>query len=226
MDSLEIHGSLLQGLAGATHSLELMLRDDHVQYEAGQWYPIAELTRSTAVVQQYSQPGHILRRLGVEMIRLWYSHGPGRYLVENGLDFLHFQTGSNGFRSVIRGPVDLLGSFDLTELDEAGGTAVMTSSTPFPRELEAGILLGGLGVTDHIAYFDIDYDPADGRFLIRFVTDANRDTLSWHGGEALSLDEWRLRHAQRMHTLDEQYWRAINDTLKAAYAQLRRLSAG
>ncbi|HEY5800549.1 MAG TPA: hypothetical protein VIT92_10035 [Burkholderiaceae bacterium] len=210
---LEIHGSLLQGLVGASHSLNVLLHDTAREYDPAAWYPLAELTDTVATLERYRRPGHILPRLGMEMMRLWYDMGPGRQLVSDGLDYLRFQSGSQGIHSVIRGTAASIGRFELLDLSEQAGTATIYSDTPFPKPLELGVLLGGLSIGDLLAYYEAEYEPAAHLFRIRFVTDANRGTLRWQSGTPLSLAEWRLRLSYRLHTIQDEFWRAIHEKM-------------
>lgn len=224
MDSdLEVHGALLCGLNAASDALDLLPPDAAPCFRPDAWYPIAELNRSLNVVQNYCEPGPVLRQLGITLIAEWYEKGPGRTRVGNGIDFLRYQTSSDGFHSVIRGPAASIGAFSLSALDEQAGIAEVSSSTPFPHELEIGILLGGLAIGGEMLYYDVE-PTDDGRFAIRFVNAANYRSVPWHDGPPLDETGWRLLHAQRMHALSEQFWRAIHATLKSAYAQMHQLA--
>jgi diguanylate cyclase (GGDEF)-like protein len=219
---LEVHGALLCGLTAASQALDLLPPETPVTYRPDRWYPIAELNRALAVVQNYSEPGPVLRQIGIVMIAEWHTRGPGGALVHTGLDFLRHQAGSGGFHGVVRGPAASTGEFTLTVLDEQAGCAEVHSTTPFPYELEAGILLGGLAIGGQLLYYDVDACP-NGRYTIRFVT-AGGLAPAWHDGPQRDLMTWRLLHAERMHGLSEQFWRAIHATLKSAYAQMHQFA--
>lgn len=87
------------------------------------------------VVSKYKDYGPIMEKVGIEMMKMWYHHGPGKDLIKKGTDFLSFQAGSNGYRSVIKGPANILGDFKLEVLDEKSGKARMVSTTPFSRDM-------------------------------------------------------------------------------------------
>jgi hypothetical protein len=173
------------------------------------------------LASRYKDHGSILEQIGIEMMRGWYHHGPGKSIISSGIDFLNFQTGSNGFRSVIKGPAERIGSFDLTELNEAGGTANIRSSTVFPREIERGVLLGGLGLAGDLLYYDVSNASHADCFEIHFVTKQNRATLAWHHGVVLEEIEWKFKQLENQTTEKEKFWHSINETLNAAYVEMR-----
>lgn len=110
----------------------------------------------------------IKERIGVEMMRLWYELGPGRSIVRRGVDFLHHQTGSEGYHGVVRGPADRVGSFSLLHIDEDRGEAEVRSSSPFDRAMERGILLGGMQLAGDLVFVDVTNHRDPSRFEIRF----------------------------------------------------------
>ncbi|HEY5798663.1 MAG TPA: hypothetical protein VIT92_00505 [Burkholderiaceae bacterium] len=211
--AVEIHGAFLQGLVTASHSLNLLLRDTTPSYEPDRWYPVAALTDIIAALRRYRQLDPILRQLGIEMVRRWQATHPVGAAVRSGIEYLRLQQDSAGIQTVLRGPVDQIGRFDLAALDVAGGTAAIRSSTVFPRALEYGTLLTGLAIGGDLLYFQIDHAADTDTFEIRFVTDANRASLSWQQGPAIGAAEWRLRHNYRMHAMQDEFWRALHDTL-------------
>jgi hypothetical protein len=126
------------------------------------WYPLRrwhELER--LVTRSYKNSDPILVKVGIEMMTGWYHYGPGRGLLRGGASFLHFQTGSGGFQSVVRGPMDQVGAFELDQYDRRRGRAVIHSTTPFNRKMECGVLIGGILAPGDIAYVDVvnDGDP-------------------------------------------------------------------
>jgi hypothetical protein len=102
------------------------------------------------------------------MMTLWYHRGPGKALIHRGADFLHFQTGSNGIVSVIRGPREVVGSFDLEEFDLERGRAVVRSSTPFDRTIERGVLIGGVLAPGDLNYVDVTNDGDPNCLVVEF----------------------------------------------------------
>ena len=223
-DQVEIYGALLRSFLNAGESLKLLLQGEVEKiesFEPDKWYPLEVFQKLLLLASRYKDNGSILEQIGIEMMKEWYHHGPGKSLISSGIDFLKFQTGSNGFRSVIKGPAEDIGSFDLTGLNEAGGTAGIHSSTVFPREIERGVLLGGLGLAGDLLYYDVRNASPAGHFDIRFVTKQNRGTLSWHHGAVLEETEWKLKHLERQTAEKDKYWQSINETLNAAYVEMR-----
>ncbi len=221
---VKIHGALLRSFLDAGESLKLLLRgdaDEMESFEPDTWYPLEVFQKLLRRVSQYKNQESILEQIGIEMMKGWYYHGPGKSLISSGVDFLKFQTSSKGFRSVIKGPPGSIGHFDLLELNEAGGTAGIFSSTVFPREIERGVLLGGLGLAGELLYYDVSNASHADHFDICFVTRQNRTTLSWHHGGVLEEIEWRFKHLENQTTGKEKYWQSINETLNAAYVEMR-----
>lgn len=137
--------------------------------EGTQWARAALFSNVLAQVEsRFAHFDPILERIGVEMMKLWYEFGPGRSIVKKAVDFLHFQTGSGGYASVVRGPSDITGSFSLVSLDEESGTAVVRSTTPFSRAMERGVLLGGLQLSGDALYVDVNNSADPNEFHISF----------------------------------------------------------
>ncbi len=223
-DQVEIYGALLRSFLDAGESLQLLLQGDAEEigpFEPDKWYPLEELQKLLRRASQYKNHGSILEQIGIEMMKGWYHHGPGKSLISSGVDFLKFQTSSKGFQSVIKGPPERTGNFDLTDLDEAGGTASIYSSTVFPREIERGVLLGGIGLAGELLYYDVSNASHADRFDIYFVTRQNRATLTWNHGDILEEAEWEMKHLQNQTAKKEKYWQSINETLNAAYVKMR-----
>lgn len=158
-----VHGTLMAGFAQACINLNIVAgrraADLLTDLDVARWYPLKRWFQLEQTLgAAYTDVDPIRLKLGIEMMTLWYHRGPGRDVIRRGADFLHFQTGSTGIVSVIRGPV---GSFDLREFDAAAGRAVIHSTTPFNRTIECGVLIGGLLAPGDIDYVDVrnDRDP-------------------------------------------------------------------
>jgi hypothetical protein len=132
------------------------------------FYPISMyLDLLRVVTTRYLDPAPILEQIGSEFSRIWYAAG-GNQIVRRGVEFLHFQADSTGYRSVMRGPAEQLGEFTLVELDEAAGTAMMRSTTPYPKDFERGVVLGGLLAPGDLVYVDVDNTADANTFQIEF----------------------------------------------------------
>jgi hypothetical protein len=120
------------------------------------------------VTNKYVDPAPILEQIGIEIINVYYHLGPGKNDFQRGVDFLHFQTSSRGYYSLVRGTPEQIGDFSLIELNEAAGKAVVKSTTPFSKDLERGVLLGGLAVTHDLLYIDVDNSHDPQIYVIEF----------------------------------------------------------
>ncbi|MFO0665385.1 MAG: hypothetical protein U0174_15630 [Polyangiaceae bacterium] len=118
--------------------------------------------------ERYRDFDPIKERIGEEMMRLWYEFGGGRSVVSSGIDYLKFQVGSQGYRSVVRGPEAAIGSFDLVNLDVDQGRATVRSSTPFDKVMERGILVGGMRLAGDLVFVDVDDSREPGTYHLSF----------------------------------------------------------
>lgn len=170
---LVVMGATLQGFAQACVNLNIIagseatvaLRDIQVM----EFYPFERLRKlEETVVHAYDDSGPILERVGVEMMMGWYHHGPGREIVKSGVDFLRFQSGSQGYASVVQGPQELVGFFDLVNIGESEGNARIHSTTPFEKNLERGVIIGGMTAPGDLAYVDVNNSDDSSFFNIEF----------------------------------------------------------
>lgn len=102
------------------------------------------------------------------MMKFWYEVGPGKQHVKRGTDFLRFRTSSEGYNSVIRGDPARIGEFTLVDLNEKEGTAVVRSTTPFDKDMERGVLGGGMALTQDFRAFVGDAEPRDDVTIVVF----------------------------------------------------------
>jgi hypothetical protein len=110
----------------------------------------------------------VLEELGVQMMSDWYKLGPGKDVVSTGVGFLEYQTGSEGYRSVVDGPPLAIGEFALDQIDKKAGSARVRSTTPFPRSMERGVLIGGMRAPGDLAFVEVDNSRDASCFDIRF----------------------------------------------------------
>jgi signal transduction histidine kinase len=219
---VEVNGALFKAFCAAGKSIHLLLQDRMsagAAWDAGQWYGVAAFRALLEHSSRYSNPSAVLERLGEEMMHSWYAHGPGMMLAPSALEFIRFQSGSQGYGSVVRGPAAELGSFDLLGLDPASGIATIRSSTVFERDMELGILYGGISACNDLLYFDVKLRDDRQHFDIRFVSRDNRETLGW--ADPLPETEWRLRQQIHQFQRREYFWVSINDTLHEAMQELQ-----
>lgn len=171
LHSVELSGFFLLSFTRACINLNAIVGDDMEKLVGGidpqSWLPASSfLAALDLIAGRYPQFEPILERIGAEMMRLWYEFGPGRSIVHKAIDFLHFQTGSEGYASVVRGPAEGVGRFVLESIDAQSGTAVVHSTTPFERAMERGVLLGGLQLAGDAIYVDVDNSRDADRFVV------------------------------------------------------------
>ena len=200
-DKTQILGALPLSFGQACINFKFLIAEEtrfleHINAE--EWYPLEKVLNILNIVKEkYSDPAPIFEQIGIEMMNLWYSQGPGKHIITRGIDFLRFQTSSEGYNSVIRGKPDQIGEFSLLNLDEDKGTATVRSTTHFNRDLERGVLIGGLGTTKDLLYISVDNTENEDIFQIRFQ-DSERVDKRREGSleipEAVSLPTLYWKH--------------------------------
>jgi hypothetical protein len=169
---VEVMGVFLQALANACLNLHLLAGEEAAlacDVEPMSWYPASRFEELfQRVVGRFPTSEPVRERIGTEMMRLWYDPGPGRSIIATAADFLRYQTGSEGYHSLTRGPADQKGAFSLVELDEARGLAVVRSTTPFDRAMERGVLLGGLRLTGEATFARVENAPDPSTFRVEY----------------------------------------------------------
>lgn len=109
-----------------------------------------------------------MQKIGEEMMSNWYKLGPGKEKVKTGAEFLEFQTGSERYYNVIKGTPEQIGGFMLKELDKEDGKAVIHSRTPFDKDMERGVLIGGMKAPGDLGLIDVSNDEDQNQFNITF----------------------------------------------------------
>lgn len=168
-----VHGSLMVGFAQACVNLNIVAGRDAQRFiqelRIDAWYPLSQWQMlQRLVVQTYRNVDPIMVKVGIAMMTGWYHFGPGKSHIRRGAAFLHFQTGSSGFASVVQGPEDLVGSFELELFDKQAGRAVVHSTTPFNRKMECGVLIGGILAPGDIDYVDVHNDSDPDLLVVEF----------------------------------------------------------
>lgn len=170
---IELAGFFLHAAAGAFVHLRMLGGPEVEQLCAGVeptgWYAYARFAALLGTVEKrFRDIDPVLEQLGVQMMSDWHALGPGKDIVKTGREFLEFQTSSQGYRSVVRGPEGAVGQFALETVDEAAGTARVRSTTPFPRSMELGVLLGGMRAPGDLTFVDVDNAADASLFQIQF----------------------------------------------------------
>ena len=168
-----VHGSLMIGYALACMNLNIVAGRRATEMLEGielqKWYPLSRWhSLERIVVQSYRNAPPIMLKVGIEMMTMWYHHGPGQSLVGSGSGFLRFQTEGGGFQSVVLGTADAVGEFKLLEFDAQRGRAVVYSTTPFNRDMERGVLIGGVMAPGDLDYVDVVSSDDPNRLVVEF----------------------------------------------------------
>jgi hypothetical protein len=170
---LEVFGATILGFAQACIHLNIVAgpkaNDLVKEIEVNKWYPF-EILRDLEriVIETYEKVEPILERVGIEMMQTWFNFGPGKQIINRGVDFLRFQSGSQGYASVVKGPEELVGSFKLIKLEEKLGKALIHSTTPFNKNMERGVIIGGMSTPGDLDYIDVNNDEEEHYFYIEF----------------------------------------------------------
>ncbi len=230
-DKTQILGALLLSSGQACINFKFLVAEETNFLEkirAEEWYPLEEfLTFLNSVREKYSDPAPILEQIGIEMMNLWYSQGPGKQIIKRGIDFLHFQTSSEGYYSVIRGNPDQIGDFSLLSLDEKKGTAIVQSTTPFSKDMERGVLMGGLGTTKDLLYINVDNSENENIFLIQFRDSQNafedkEKSLEIPDDLSLTTLYWKHKMLEDDFKRYSSFWNSTNDTLSQEFEKRRK----
>ena len=160
IDKLEVSGALFQGYAQACLNLHIIagkkVTDIVSNIDVMEWYSLSKwIELEKMVLHSYKNAKAILVRVGMEMMFSWYQFGPGKKIINKGVDFLHYQTSSEGYASVMKGSMEHVGSFELKSIDTKEGFAVINSTTPFNRKMECGVLIGGMLAPGDLDYVDV-----------------------------------------------------------------------
>jgi hypothetical protein len=178
---LRVLGATIHGFAQACLDLDLMpgLKGKAVaesgafyrvaDISADKWYPFERIREvERLVTRAYENAGPILERVGIEMMTTWYLKGSGKERVARGVDFLRYYCGADGYASVVHGPEELAGSFRLTMLHETAGVALLHSTTPFDKDFERGLIIGGMAAPGDLDLVDVDNYPDAHFFRVEF----------------------------------------------------------
>lgn len=149
--NIKVQGSLLLSFAQTCIDLKYLLNFDlrtavlqTVTNPKG-WYSFDLLYNICQLIEKtHKKPKQVLQNIGQEMMKTWYFQAGGKEKVKTGIDFLHFQSGSEGYYSVVKGPRNEVGEFKLINISHEKGIAQLTSTTPLPTYLERGVIIGGM----------------------------------------------------------------------------------
>lgn len=166
-------GSFVQACLNNKVSLDEELNKiislDSPEVQAKKWYSLEIYQRlCAAVLKTYTDPNPVFEKVGEEMMVLWYNFGPGKTLVKSASDFLKFQTGSQGYYSMVKGTKEEIGDFKLSYIDEKSGIALINSTTPLNRRIELGVLRGGVKLFSTTYFARVTKSDDDKYFMVEF----------------------------------------------------------
>ena len=93
-DKTQILGALPLSFGQACINFNFLIAEETKfleQLKPDKWYPLKKvLNILDTIKEKYSHPAPIFEQIGIEMMNLWYSQGPGKQFINKGIDFLHF----------------------------------------------------------------------------------------------------------------------------------------
>jgi len=230
LDKTQVLGALFLSFGQACINYKFLIAEETYfleQIRADEWYPLNSFNAILNKIKtKFTDPAPILEQIGIDMMNLWYSQGPGKHIIKRGIDFLHFQTSSEGYYSVIRGEPDQIGEFSLLSLDEENGTAIVRSTTHFNRDMERGVLIGGLGTAKDLIYIHVNNSENEDLFQIRFKKSGK---YSQNGKRSVEIPEdvdlttlyWKYNMLENEFKRHSTFWKSTNDTLSHSFEKLR-----
>jgi len=193
------------------------------QMKADDWYPLENVLSILNIIKEkYADPAPIFEQIGIEMMNLWYSKGKGKQIVKKGIDFLKHQTSSDGYYSIIKGNADKIGSFSLLNLDKEKGTATIRSTTPFYKDMERGVLIGGLRAPNDLLYIHVDNSVNEDIFQIKFCDTKHIKQNAQKFSEKIdaTTQHWKYKMLEDDFKRHTAFWKSTNNTLSQVYEKL------
>jgi|GEM_PF-1226222 len=220
----EALGALFHGYTTACTNLKILANLKTKEYLStlafDGWCPLQYLMNFSIMIRQtYRQPEAILEKLGITMMDGWYHQGPGKEFIKKGEDFLSFQTGAMGYQSVVRGPVHVVGKFDLVEFYKEECRGIIHSTTPFDRDIERGVIIGGMLAPGDISFVNVDNSKNPNIYHIYWHKRVELTPSSSPKQEKEEL-YWENLGLKNQINRDAKFWMATNDNLAQAYERL------
>ncbi|WP_170942152.1 sensor domain-containing diguanylate cyclase [Noviherbaspirillum denitrificans] len=161
----EVSGAFLLGLLASLHNVkslpqsDIRLRADEI--EPLVWYPYSMLISTLEQLASTVPSSNILFFAGINFLRIWYEQGPGKTMIQSGLDWLHANDESGGYNSVVRGGApEEIGWCRLTSIDVEQGLAIYDNVVALPPDYVRGVFYGGCILFDDMEYVDVHVDDA------------------------------------------------------------------
>lgn len=249
----EVAGSFLLGLVQSFYNLNALpqggLNFDLGQIEPEGWYPHELLIDTLGNIKQaIPASDSLFFQAGVNFLRIWYEHGPGKAMIHSTLDWLHANDESGGYNTVVRGGTqDEIGWCRVKTIDEQAGVAVIENVTPLTVEYVKGVFYGGCLIFDDLDYVSVEgkSEAYDGNPTFNKVDitvhfrlkpkevprDLDDCLKALHTGSPLSLSQneierlaWRYQWTQYKRNLDKRYFNDINVVLAQATLESQRIT--
>ncbi|MBF0411837.1 MAG: hypothetical protein HQK70_03890, partial [Desulfamplus sp.] len=249
----EVAGSFLLGLVGSFYNLSILpqgvigLKIEEI--DPCQWYPYSMLLNALHDIRHcFPNSKSVLFRAGINFLRIWYEHGPGKTMIHSGLDWLYANSEGQGYNSVVRGGSnDEIGWCRLLFIDEKAGISVHENVMALDSDFVQGLFYGGCILFNDMEYIAVDCDsqpyepnPLFSRivitthFRLRPKNDCqNLDSRinSLPHGSSMELTQadiasliWRYKSLQIRKSLDNAYYNDINLILANANTESQRTS--
>ncbi len=158
----EVSGLYLQALfAACPHHCLLDLREsglEEAELDPQGWYPFQQLLNLLSDFRRsFPQSHSLLFEIGSAFAQLSF-HQPlflGQS-ISTSRDWLYLHEKGESYRSVIRGPKELVGWCRMLSIDEKQGIAVYEDVSPFRGEFVRGIFYGGFIPLNDLDYYHVD----------------------------------------------------------------------
>jgi diguanylate cyclase (GGDEF)-like protein/PAS domain S-box-containing protein len=246
----EVSGAFLLGLVESFQNLSLLPLGEGVsihlsQVNPLQWYPQNLLINVLQGIQEAHPSEDILFQAGVNFLRIWYEQGPGKTMINSGLDWLYANNDSGGYNSVVRGGNrDEIGWCLLQSIDEEAGIAVYENVMPLSPDFVKGVFYGGCVLFDDMEWVEVDSvsepyasNPSFYRIIITVkfrlkpkdsCLDLDERISNLQLGSTLTLKPaeiesliWRYKGLQYRSELNQRYSDSVNAVLTNAVSSVR-----
>lgn len=232
------------GIAQSFYNLSALpqgaLDSNVLDIDPAAWYPYATLLDlKSSVRKNLPTTANICFRAGMNFLRIWYEHDPGKDMVHSGRDWLHLHQEGGGYNSVVRGGrPEEIGWGLLQFIDEEAGIAVYENVSPLVPDFVNGVFYAGCLLFDDMEYVNVtsvaSACPPNPLFTRSLITVQFRIQPKAAGGdgevaihglgqgaawmpsqEAVESLVWRYKGLQVKAQLEAAYYNDINVILAA-----------
>ncbi len=141
----KVRRAVFRALVQASKNLGLYVAPEAAEHleraKEAPWIPLGQLLELLELAAApYPEPASVLERLGREMVDAWYQKEQGGELPKAVPELLG-ELG-HGYHQLVRGDGTETGEVHLVTYEPDKGEIAVRSTTPFPRDLERGVLQG------------------------------------------------------------------------------------